>query len=184
MSLSIEYLCRESARIRKKYGESDPWRLAAAMNIVVHLKEMGKKPTACKGFYLYKQRKHVITINSCLSERMRQIVLMHELGHVVLHRNVPKPMGFRDFLLFDRTDTYEYEANMFAAEYLLDDDAVISLLNDDTFFNYAAENLRVPPELLDFKFRILKSKGYKIEPQYIASGDFLRKLKDRGDDEE
>ena len=69
----------------------------------------------------------------------------------------------------------EYEANMFAAELLIDDNELRELLNDSekSFFGVAKE-LYVPAELLDFKFRILKNKGYHLEAPYIARSDFLK----------
>ena len=47
---------------------------------------------------------------------------------------------------------------------------------DTTFFS-AAAMLRVPMEMLDFKFRLMKWKGYKlIEPPIHARGDFMRNM--------
>jgi hypothetical protein len=42
-------------------------------------------------------------------------------------------------------------------------------------FFRAAKELYVPPELMDFKFQILKYRGYRIEAQLNATGDFLKK---------
>jgi len=48
-------------------------------------------------------------------------------------------------------------------------------LNDDVSFFGAASRLRVPPELLDFKFRVLKRKGYKvIDPPLMCQSNFLK----------
>jgi len=61
----------------------------------------------------------------------------------------------------------------------LDDDEVLALLNEDLSFFGAASRLNVPPELLDFKFRVLKRKGYKIiDPPMRASSDFATFSKD------
>lgn len=76
--------------------------------------------------------------------------------------------------LFDTADRKEYEANVFASELLLTDEAVLAALNDDMFFFQAAKALYVPSELLDFKFRILKRRGYKVESPITANGDFLK----------
>ena len=57
-----------------------------------------------------------------------------------------------------------------------DDEAVLEALNDDMFFFQAAKYLYVPSELLDFKFRILKRRGYKVESPLVSNGDFLKKL--------
>ena len=43
--------------------------------------------------------------------------------------------------------------------------------------NRAAENLYVPMELLDFKFRLMKWKGYKlIEPPITSRSNFLKDM--------
>ena len=65
---------------------------------------------------------------------------------------------FHEVTLFDTTDKKEYEANVFASELLLSDEAVLEVLNDDMFCFQAAKALYVPSELLDFKFRILKRR--------------------------
>jgi hypothetical protein len=42
-------------------------------------------------------------------------------------------------------------------------------------FFRAARELYVPPELMDFKFQILKNRGYRLEAPLNATGDFLKK---------
>ena len=77
--------------------------------------------------------------------------------------------------MFDYTSAMEKEANLFAAEFLLEDQEVFDVLNRDTTFFSAAAALYVPAELLDFKFRLMKWKGYKlIEPPISARNNFLR----------
>jgi Zn-dependent peptidase ImmA (M78 family) len=99
----------------------------------------------------------------------------HELGHDRLHKEIALLKGFQEVELFDMASPVEYEANLFAAEFLIDDQELLELLNDDSksFFGVARE-LSVPAALLDFKFRLLKHKGYRIEAPYIANGDFLK----------
>lgn len=116
-------ICKEVYGLMQHYGERDPWKLAKAMNIIVDQQPMGNSPNACKGFYLYQSRKRHITINSDLPETAKRIILAHELGHAVLHQKT-KINNFHEFVLYDSTSQYEYEANLFAAEYLLDDELV------------------------------------------------------------
>ncbi len=173
--MSIHYISKEVKRIQNKYREKDPYMLCRALNISLVTLPMGLGSEACKGFYLLQSRKQAIVINSDLSEELQCIILMHEIGHAVLHRNASGIKAFHDFALFDESSVYEYEANIFAADYLMDDEEVISLLNDDISFFGAASRLNVPAELLDFKFRVLKRKGYKvIDPPLMASADFLK----------
>ncbi len=180
--MSIEFISKEVKRIRKKYAAKDPGSLCQAMNISLLSAAMGPGSGACKGFYLMQSRKQVIVINSDLPEELQRIVLMHEIGHAVLHRKVSGAKAFHDFSLFDEASLYEYEANIFAADYLMDDDEVLDLLNDDISFFGAASLLQVPPELLDFKFRVLKRKGYKvIDPPLKAHSDFLKNIRSPGE---
>ena len=156
--MSIDYVSNEVQRIIKKFGKCDPIRLCQSMNIILRFEPMGNFPEACKGFFLYHSRKSVITINSNLPEELRRIILAHEIGHAVLHRKITGIKAFHDFSLFDETSLYEYEANIFAADLLMDNDEVLDLLNENLSFFGAASQLNVPAELLDFKFRVLKRK--------------------------
>lgn len=83
--------------------------------------------------------------------------------------------GFQELELFDMTTPAEYEANLFIAELIISDEDLLELLNerDKSFFRIANE-LYVPAELLDFKFRILKNKDLRIESPYVAQADFLK----------
>ena len=175
--MSIEYICARVAQVQEKYGEAEPRRLCSAMKILLLHEPMGTSPGACKGFYLRQSGRDVITVNSDLPEELGRIILAHELGHAVLHKAASGMNAFHDFALFDSTSQYEYEANVFAAQCLMSDEDVLGLLNDDMSFFAAAASLNVPPELLDFKFRLLKRQGYKIiDPPLMARSDFLKKI--------
>ena len=57
-------------------------------------------------------------------------MLLHELGHDALHRNEATQMGgFKEFNIFDmRNNRMEYEANLFASQVSLPDDAFLELV--------------------------------------------------------
>ena len=58
-----------------------------------------------------------------------------------------------------------------------EDDDVLEMMNSDTTFFSAAASLNVPMELLDFKFRLMKWKGYKMVQAPIESrSNFLKDL--------
>lgn len=163
-------------KMKRKYGESDPFRLCEAMGIIVRFEPMGKHEDAIKGFFIYQNRICVITINSDLPLVIQRIIAAHELGHAVLHKK-RGACAFHEVALYDESIACEKEANFFAAEYLLEDDEVFETLNRDTTFFTCASILRVPMELLDFKFRVMKWKGYKlIEPPISASSTFLKDM--------
>lgn len=175
--MTVDYICREVARLKRKFHETDPVQLCDAMGIILLYTPMGVYPGACKGFFLTQSRKRSITVNSDLPVAIQRIILTHELGHAVLHAKAIGVKAFHDFELFDSTSHMEYEANIFAAEFLMDDNDVLEKLNEDISFFGAASLLRVPPELLDFKFRLMKRNGYKlIDPPLMANSNFLKNV--------
>ena len=75
------------------------------------------------------------------------------------------------------TSRYEYEANVFASEFLIEDSDVLELLEEGVDFSGMARRLYVPDALLGFKLRSMKEKGYKgIVVPVVASGGFLRDM--------
>ncbi len=178
--MKIENISRKVQQLHKKYGPQNLHELCRALKISLLAAPMGECRASCKGFYLKQSRKQAIVINSDLTEELQRIILAHEIGHATLHRSVPNRKAFHDFTLFDETTLYEYEANIFAAEYLITDDAVLALVDADDNISIftAASQLHVPCELLDFKLRVLKKKGHPvIEPPLHANADFLKHVK-------
>lgn len=174
--MTIETIAGEVRKMKMQYKERDPERLCREMGILVKRIPMGKGEKDCKGFFIVKCRIRMIILNADLPLRRQRIVLSHELGHAVLHCRYSELRTFHDFELFDETSAFEYEANIFAAEFLLDDENVLELLNEDISFFNAARMLRVPPELLDFKFRVLKRKGYALNSPICAQSDFMKHI--------
>ena len=167
-------ICDAVAGIKRKYQETNPFRLCEAMGIKLIFMPMGNDPDAVKGFFLECKRIRTITINSDLPLVIQKIIVAHEICHAIYHRYTGIH-AFHEIAMFDYTSAMEKEANLFAAEYLLDDQEVFDVLNRDTTFFSAAAALYVPAELLDFKFRLMKWKGYKlIEPPISARSNFLR----------
>lgn len=175
--MQTDFIVSEVNRIRMKYLETEPVLLAKAIGIVVKYQPMGLFTGCCKGFFVIHKRIKHITINADLPVSIQRIILMHEIAHAILHCKSGTCAAFQDFDVFDNTDQMEYEANIFVADYLMEDHVVLELLNEDISFFEAAKRLYVPPELLDFKFRLMKRRGFEmIEPPMIAPSDFLKKL--------
>lgn len=181
LTTPYEDICRTVLKTVGRCGESEPERICKSLGITVLYEPMGSFASACKGFFLSQSKKSSIVINSDMSYDLQRIICAHELGHAILHKNMTGVKAFHDVGLFDEANSFEREANLFAAELLLDDDCVFEALNRDTTFFAVAASLRVPMELLDFKFRIMKWKGYSlIEPPVTARSNFLKYVKDDG----
>ena len=169
-------IVRAVDRLKRRYHETDPFKLCAAMGIILIPQSLGIAQDAIKGFYLESKRIRTITVNSDMPLLIQKFIVAHELGHAELHRKLGM-FAFNEVGLFDESSRQEKDANLFAAELLLDDDEVLQTLNEDNTFFSAAASLEIPMELLDFKFRVMKWKGYKlVEPPIIARSNFLKDL--------
>lgn len=172
-----DYISRKVKQIKKKFAGLSLDDICKALKIRLRYESLGKLSGSCKGYYIVQSRIQMIVINNELPDMLKRCILAHELGHAVLHRSLAGVNTFHDFRLFDATSKFEHEANVFAAQLLLDDDEVLKLLNDDMSFFAAASVLGVPAELLDFKFRALKRQGFKVtEPPITAQAGFLRQI--------
>ena len=156
-------------RLKNRYRTSDPFELADALNITITFKKFDK----LKGMYYIVERCAFITLNEELDEVMQKIVLLHEIGHHILHRHLASTT-FQEFCLYDMTSKPEMEANIFAANITLDDDDIISLARDE---GYTAEQiaraLYVPYPLLLIKMKDMNTRGYNFRIPYIPRADFL-----------
>lgn len=143
-----------------------------SLNRKMILQPMDKEPDGVKDYFWKIFLSAPLHIDGDLSEIIQKIILAHETCHVMfccrsgIH-------AFHEVALFDQNCILEKKANLFAAEYLLSDRKVFDTLNRDTTFFSAARY--VPSELLDFRFRLMTWKGYKlIEPPINARSIFLR----------
>ena len=173
--MSIETIRGIVANLRKRYGNIYTDELCDALNVTVLYHGMGKSQDACKGFYTCQSRIKMAVVNADLPEKYQGVILAHELGHGVLHNDY-KVHAFEEFEMFDSRSVCEYEANIFAAELLLPDEEVLEFLNDDMSFFQAAACLYVPPELLDFKFRVLKRLGYEVNNPLTSNSNFMKNI--------
>ena len=108
---STDSIIRRADSLVRSTGTRDPERIAEALGIIVMDVNFEKQ----KGLYKVILRNRFIFIKSDLSEVMRRIVLLHEIGHDQLHRRLADE--FQEFQIFDmRGNVMEYEANLFAAQ--------------------------------------------------------------------
>ena len=175
--MTYQYISTQVHKLLKKYPGFSVKQILDAKDILVLYRPMGNEKHSIKGFYLYNCRIHTIMVNSDLPEKLQTIILAHELGHVMLHKGSGVKC-FHEVTPFDESSVMEKDANLFAAELLLRDEDVLQALNSDCTFFDATAKLNVPPEMLDFKFRIMKWRGYKMmEAPITAESKFLKDLK-------
>ncbi|MBP1542606.1 MAG: ImmA/IrrE family metallo-endopeptidase [Oscillospiraceae bacterium] len=125
-----------------------------------------------KGFYICENGSRYIVINDGLDSILKQTVCAHELGHDILHRELSGG-GIREGTMFLDSNKTEREANLFAAELLISDKALLSEIGYVSSPEAAAYELGVPAELVEYKLELLSHKGYDVNFTSVES-DFLK----------
>ena len=133
--MSAEYLSKIGNKLVKRCGTRDPFRIAEELGIEVMLCD---NFGPLKGMYRVIKRNRFIFINRDLSPQMQRIVCAHELGHDQLHRSLAKENALREFMLYDMSTKPEYEANIVAAEILLDTDELLEYVYK---YGYTSEQI-------------------------------------------
>ena len=133
--MNAEQLSRVGEKLVKRCGSRDPFEIARQLGINVMLCE---NFGSLKGMYRVIKRNRFIFLNNSLDENMLRIVCAHELGHDQLHRNMAKTTPIHEFMLYDMKSKPEYEANIVAAEILMDSDEVLRYIYE---YGYTAEQI-------------------------------------------
>lgn len=167
----------------RKYGTNNPFRIARELNIPVFFHNMKRQ----KAFCIYIMKNYSIHINENLSEQMQRMACAHELGHIMLHKKLLKPekgekaKQLVEMELFDITSITEYEANLFAANLLIDDNEIREYLCDGCDIVTMASSLNVNVNLLAIKLAEMKKTGLQVDVPFTPSRRFLGKIDDRAD---
>ncbi len=163
---------RKKANEIKKYGINDPFLLCRFLRIVLNYHNFDSGSGAIKGLYTRIAGVDLITLNADLPYSLQKVVLWHEIGHSVLHT---RKTNFAELSLGSEADQYETEANLFAAEMMIENGDILALLGGRKTVNEIAGELFLPAEIIDFKLRMMKDEGIAfIDPPMTAKGNFLK----------
>ena len=126
--MNAEQLSKVGSDLVRRCGTRDPFQIANALgiNVMDDCENLG----SLKGMYCIVKRNRFIFLNKDLSPQMKRIVCAHEIGHDRLHRALAKKHGLQEFVLYDMATKPEYEANIVAAEILLDSDEILEYIYD------------------------------------------------------
>ena len=155
-------------RIAKRYRTCNPFELAEMLGIRISYKHF----ISLKGMYFVVDRCAFITLSDTLDETMEKIVLFHEIGHHLLHRHLASK-AFQEFGLYDMSSKPEMEANIFAANMLIDDYELDSLARENYTTAQIARMLYVPHQMLLIKMQDMNNRGYEYNLDYEPRADFL-----------
>lgn len=103
----------------KKYNTRNPFILASNLNVEVQIGDMGQR----SGCYMFLKNHRCIFLNQNLTDSEKRLVMAHELGHAIMHRK-QNCYFIRNKTLLLNSKT-EREANLFAAELLIEDELIM-----------------------------------------------------------
>ncbi len=167
LNSSISIVDRANA-IVSKVGSREPEDIAERLGIKI----MPVHFTRQKGVYKVIERNRFIFIKDDLCPEMRKIVLLHEIGHDVLHRGEAKT--FQEFNIFDmKDDRMEYEANSFAAEVALPDEEILDFIYRGCDIEMIAKCMNSDINLVALKVANFNRIGHSFRLQ-DNKADFLK----------
>lgn len=170
--MGAETLSQIGNDLVSRYRTRDPMRIAKELGIIVLDDCDNFGPL--KGMYRIIKRNRFIFLNKNLSPQMKRIVCAHEIGHDQIHRHMAMGSGMQEFTLYDMTTKSEYEANIIAAEILLDTKEVLEYVYD---YGYTSEQIakamHTDINLVALKIAHMVECGYDLRKQNYRS-DFLK----------
>ena len=169
--MNARQLSEVGERLVRRCGTRDPFEMARQLGVeVLFCPDFG----SMKGMYRVIQRNRFIFLNDGLTPQMQRIVCAHELGHDQLHRNLAKDGALREFMLYDMSTRPEYEANIVAAEILLDSGEVLDCVYRCGYTTeQIARAMETDINLVALKVAHLIEAGFALNPGEYR-GDFLK----------
>lgn len=111
--MAFEYDPTEKAKqLMKKYDTHDPDHLADRLGFILVDSDLGETTYAERDYFC---RITVITLNTRISEGWRRFVLLHEIGHAVLHQGFSTAF-YRQTLGAGMINWAEKDASQFAMQ--------------------------------------------------------------------
>ena len=159
---STDRIIQKAHSAVRKAGSRNPDQIAQALGIIILERNLG----GTKGFYTIKKRSRFVVLNDQLESGMRDIVLLHEIGHDQLHRSEAQHVGAID-LFQTETGHMEDEANLFAAEISLPDEDILKLIYQERNTNEIAGIMESNVNLVSLKVKDLVRRGHILKvPRY------------------
>ena len=151
----ISRILEEVDKLTRKYKTRDPFEIAKGLNIDIVYHDLGN----LKGYYYYQSRMKYIVINKNISEDLKPVICAHELGHDRLHLHFAKNFAIREFGLFDMSSKPEREANLFAAELLVDETRFLELILEGNTYSDISSIMNMPVKIIKLKAELIKHKN-------------------------
>ena len=168
--MNCESIKKMADRLVKKAGSRNPFVIADENSIIIKYINDFK---TLKGMYTVIKRNKFIFINANLPEEIQKVVCAHEIGHDTIHSFMAEMGAVSETTLFDTKNSFEFEANVFAAELLIDDNLALAMARDGMSISDIASSLCLDKNIVEIKFLSLPRRGNKINVPFSFKSSFL-----------
>lgn len=168
--MNCESIKKMADRLVKKAGSRNPFVIADENSIIIKYINDFK---TLKGMYTVIKRNKFIFINANLPEEIQKVVCAHEIGHDIIHSFMAEMGAVSETTLFDTKNSFEFEANVFAAELLIDDNLALAMARDGMSISDIASSLCLDKNIVEIKFLSLQRRGNKINVPFSFKSSFL-----------
>lgn len=163
MDIQTLEIVQAANNLVRDLGTRDPHRIARELGIEVISMNYKRQ----RGAYKVLLRNRFIFIKNDLHPVMETIVMLHEIGHDVLHRSeAVKAGGFKEFNIFNMQESrMEYEANVFASQVALEDEEILEYIHYGYDIQQIASATHSDTNLVALKTDALIAQGYCLRHQ-------------------
>ena len=158
----MNYIYELVNRLIEEHETRDPFEICRDIGVSCFVDDLG----GLSGLFTYFGDDPVIIVSAALGDEDRRMACAHELGHYFLHSAIAKENTLKEFEIFNMKDKVEYDANIFAAHLIIDEERALSLLRDGYDVFRTAMELRVDPNLLNIKLSELNSMGHRFDTDW------------------
>ena len=163
---------RIAQKIVQKTGTRDPFAAAKFCGVEIMRADYFTK---LLGMYMICLQHRVIFLNTKADLFLQRTVCAHELGHDMLHRAQARSHALCELTLFREKTVMEYQANAFAAHFLIDTQESLEAAQCGMCISQMAGMFGVEEELVLIKLQELQRLGYPLRIPREPNGAFLKK---------
>ena len=163
MDIQTLEIVQTANNLVRDLGTRDPHKIARELGIEIIPMNYKRQ----RGAYKVLLRNRFIFIKNDLHPVMENIVLLHEIGHDVLHRKeAVKEGGFKEFNIFNMQESrMEYEANVFVSQVSLVDEEILEYIRYGYDIQQIARAMHSDTNLVALKTDALIAQGYCLRHQ-------------------
>ena len=169
--MSQQYIHHLAQELVERFGTRDPFTIAEALGVHIRMVDTFVN---LKGMYRVILGERYIFLSSNLDKRTQRIVCAHELGHDQLHRTLATSSIIQEFMLYDMNSRPEYEANLFAAALLLDDESIQECAQEGCDALQTAMQLETDINLVLIKISQMNERGHHFNAPARSDTTFLK----------